>query len=323
MTKRVVVTDYTFPDLSAERAAAEDAGAAFVAHQCKSDAEVAEAVAGADVVAVQFAQFGPLSAAAVKPGATVIRYGVGYDNIDLRAAAAAGLRVGYVPDYCADEVADHTAAVILTLLRKLIPLDVSVRAGTWAAVAHARPLKPFGDTVIGFFGMGQIGRAVKARLQGFGFRFLVCDPGLSAADATAAGVELTGPEDLLRRADILSLHAPATEVTTGFFNAARFVMMQPQAMIVNSARGQLIVEDDLAEALTKGVIAGAALDVFRVEPLPAHSALRAAPNCLLTPHAAWYSDAAIGRLQGLVAEDITRALNGQPPRKPVPRDMKG
>ncbi len=318
MTKRVVVTDFTFPELALEEAAAKSAGAAFIAHQCRTDDEVAAAVAGADVVAVQFAHFGPKSARAVKPGATVIRYGVGYDNIDLNAASAAGLRVGYVPDYCADEVADHTAAVILTLLRKLIPLDASVRAGKWAAVAHARPLKPFGETVVGFFGMGQIGRAVKTRLEGFGFRFLVSDPGLSAAAAKAAGVELTDAEDLVRRADILSLHAPATATSTGFFNAARFAAMQPHAMIVNSARGQLIVEDDLARALAEGVIAGAALDVFQVEPLPADSSLRSAPNCLLTPHAAWFSDTAIGRLQGLVAEDITRALMGQPPRKPVP-----
>lgn len=319
MTKRVVVTDYSFPDLSAEETASKAAGAAFAAYQCRTDDDVAAAVAGADVVAVQFADFGPKSAKAVNPGATIIRYGVGFDNIDLAAASKAGLRVGYVPDYCADEVADHTAAVILTLLRKLIPLDASVRAGKWSAVAHARPLKPFAETIIGFFGMGQIGRAVKTRLQGFGFKFLVSDPALSQAAAEAAGVELTDAQDLVRRADILSLHAPATESTIGFFNAARFAEMQPNAMIVNSARGQLIVEDDLARALVEGAIAGAALDVFQAEPLAADSALRSAPNCLLTPHAAWFSDAAIGRLQGLVAEDIHRALSGQPPRKPVPQ----
>jgi D-3-phosphoglycerate dehydrogenase len=123
---------------------------------------------------------------------------------------------------------------------------------------------------------------------------------------------------LLREADIISLHAPATTETTGYFNAARLATMQPHAMIVNSARGQLIVEEDLAAALMKGTIAGAALDVFHVEPLPADNPLRAAPNTLLTPHAAWYSEAAIHKLQALVAEDIARALRGEEPRKPVP-----
>jgi len=317
MTRKVVVTDYTFPDVAREEQAATAAGASFAAFQCRTAQDVARAVEGADVVAVQFAPFGAEAAKAVAPGATVIRYGVGYDNIDLQAAAAAGLKVGYVPDYCVDEVADHTAAAALTLLRKLVPLDASVRAGEWAAVKHARPLKPFSETVFGFFGMGQIGRAVHARLKGFGFRFVVADPGLSPAGAEALGVELVDGDTLLATADILSLHAPATAQTTGFFDAERLARMQPHAFIVNSARGQLIVEADLAAALKAGVLAGAALDVFGTEPLPADSPLRDAPHLLLTPHAAWYSDKAIGRLQGLVAEDMERALRGEGPRKPV------
>jgi D-3-phosphoglycerate dehydrogenase len=316
---RVVVTDFTFPDLAQEEAAAVGGGAVFASHQCRTAADVTAAVAGADVVVVQFAPFDAAAAAAVAPGATVIRYGVGFNNIDVVAAEGQGLRVGYVPDYCADEVADHTAAAALSMLRKLPMLDASVRAGTWAAVAHAKPLKPFSDTDFGFFGLGQIGRAVLARLKGFGFRFLAADPGLSAEEAARIGVTLVDAATLLREADIITLHAPATAQTTGFFNAARLATMRPNAVIVNSARGQLIVEEDLAEALTRGTIAGAALDVFHVEPLPADNPLRHAPNTLLTPHAAWYSEAAIHRLQALVAEDIARALRGEGPRKPVPR----
>ena len=316
--KRVVVTDYTFPNLAQEEAAARTAGADFAAFQCKTPQAVAEAVKGADVAVVQFAGFGPEAVAAITPGATVIRYGVGYDNIDVTAVRAAGLKIGYVPDYCADEVADHTAAAALALLRKLPMLDASVRRHEWAAVKICKPMKAFKDSTFGFFGMGQIGRAVLTRLGGFGFRFIATDPGLDAAQAAALGVTLTDADTLLRTADIISLHAPATAETTGFFNAARLAKMQPHAMLVNSARGQLIVEDDLAAALTAGTIAGAALDVFGAEPLVASSTLRDAPNLLLTPHAAWYSESAIGRLQGLVAQDIIRALNGQGPRKPVP-----
>ena len=315
---KVVVTDYTFPDVAPEEAAAVAAGASFKAHQAKTDDEVAAVVEGADMVAVQFATFGPKAAGAVKPGATVSRYGVGYDNIDLQAAREAGLRVGYVPDYCADEVADHTSAAILALLRKIKPLDASVREGEWAAVKVAKPMKPFSETVIGFFGMGQIGSAVRSRLGGFGFRFIAADPGLDAEKARAAGVTLVTADELLATADVISLHAPGTSQTTGFFDADRIARMQPHAMLVNTARGLLVDETDLAEALKDGVIAGAALDVFSEEPLPLQSPLRDAPNCLLSPHAAWYSEAAIARLQSLVAEDITRALNGQAPRKPVP-----
>ena len=308
---RVVVTDYTFPTLTQEQAAA---GADFAAHQCRTAQDVAAAVAGAQVAVVQFAPFGPAAAAAMQQGGTVIRYGVGYNNIDLAACAAHGLRVGYVPDYCADEVAEHTAAMALAMLRKLPMMDASVRRGEWAAVKVAKPMKPFGQTRFGFFGLGQIGRAVLTRLRGFGFHFMAHDPGVTAMD----GVEMVSAEDLLARADIISLHAPATSVTTEYFNAARLATMQPHAMIVNSARGQLIVEADLADALTRGVISGAALDVFHVEPLPADNPLRQAPNLLLMPHAAWYSEVAIHRLQELVAEDIARALRGEGPRKPVP-----
>ena len=308
---RVVVTDYTFPNLSQEQAAA---GADFAAHQCRTAEAVAAAVSGAQVALVQFAPFGPAAAAAMQKGGTVIRYGVGYNNIDLAACAAHGLQVGYVPDYCADEVAEHTAAMALAMLRKLPMMDASVRRGEWAAVKVARPIKPFGQTRFGFFGLGQIGQAVLTRLRGFGFHFMAHDPGVTALD----GVEMVSAEELLRRADIISLHAPATAVTTEYFNAVRLATMQPHAIIVNSARGQLIVEADLADALTRGVIAGAALDVFHVEPLPADSPLRSAPNLLLMPHAAWYSEVAIHRLQELVAEDITRALRGIGPRKPVP-----
>ena len=316
---KVVVTDYTFPTLDQESAAAQASGASFASFQCKSAEDVASAVAGADVAVVQFASFGPEAAAAVKPGATVIRYGVGYNNIDLAACVQHGLKVGYVPDYCADEVADHTAAAALTLLRKLVAMDNSVRQGEWAAVKIAKPMKPFNKTKFGFFGLGNIGRAVHARLKGFGFQFLAADPGLTEAQAAAIGVRKVTPDTLLREADIISLHAPATSETTEYFNATRLKTMQPHAMLVNSARGQLINEADLAQALTNGTIAAAALDVFHVEPLQADNPLRTAPNLLLTPHAAWYSEAAIYQLQHLVAQDITRALAGQDPRKPVPR----
>lgn len=197
-----------------------------------------------------------------------------------------------------------------------------LRKGDWAAVKAAKPLKPFHDTTFGFFGLGQIGRAVLSRLTGFGFRIIAADPGLSPSDATALGVTPVDADTLFRTADIITLHAPLLPATKGFVNAVRLATMQPHAMIVNSARGPLVNEADLAEALKQGRLGGAALDVFASEPLPMDSPLRDAPNLLLTPHAAWYSEAAIGRLQGLVAEDISRALRGEPPRKPVP-DMPG
>lgn len=318
MSMRVVVTDTIFPNLDQEEAAARAAGADFEGFQCKTAADVAAAVKDADVAIVQFAPFTADAVKAVKPGASVIRYGVGYDNIDVGAARAAGLKVGYVPDYCTDEVADHTAALALSLLRKLPTLDASVRAGEWAAVKHSKPLKPFSQTVFGFFGIGQIGSAVLQRIRGFGFRVIASDPGLTAQEAHALGIAQVDADELLATADIITCHAPATQGTVGFFSTENLNKMQSHAMLVNTARGQLINEDDLAAALKAGTIGGAALDVFAAEPLPENSPLRDAPGLILTPHSAWYSDAAIDRLQGLVAQDITLALKGEGPRKPVP-----
>ena len=315
---KVVVTDYTFPDLDRERAAATAAGAEFQAFQCRNSAEVAEAIRGATVAVVQFAQADRAAIAGLAANAALIRYGIGFDNIDVAAANERKFPVGYVPDYCPDEVAEHTCAALLTLLRKITALDASVRAGQWKAVAVAKPMKPFAETLIGFFGFGQIGKSVHARLRGFGFRFAVADPAVSEAEALGLGIQKLSAEALFAQADAISLHAPANAATTHFVNAARLATMQTHAVLVNSARGALVDEDALAEALLKGLIAGAALDVFEQEPLPDTSSLRAAPGLLLTPHVAWYSDAAIGRLQQLVADDIGSHLNGRPLRKPVP-----
>lgn len=315
---RVVVTDYTFPDLAREKAAASAAGADFAAFQCRTATDVAAALKDADVAVVQFAPADAGAIAGMRAGGALIRYGIGYDNIDVAAARARGLPVGYVPDYCPDEVAEHTCAMLLALLRKLFAFDASVRAGDWKAVAVAKPMKPFADTLIGFFGFGQIGRNVHARLAAFGFKFAVADPALDEAAARALGVQRMDAADLFRRADAITLHAPMTDATRGFVNAARLATMQPHAVIVNTARGALIDEDALAAALQAGTIAGAALDVFNSEPLPASSPLRAAPGLILAPHAAWYSEAAIGRLQALVADDIANHLAGRPLRRPVP-----
>jgi len=310
----VVVTDATFPDLAAEEAAARAQGASLVRRACKTPQEVAEAVRGARVAVVQFAPLSREAIAGLAPGATAIRYGVGYDNFDLAALRDHGVRGAYVPDYCTDEVADHTAAMLLGLMRKLSALDGSVRAGEWATQTVAPPLKPFREATVGFLGFGRIAQEVRARLAPFGFSFIATDPNQSPQE----GVRLVDLPTLLAQSDALSLHAPSTPETLRIIGREALAAMRPTAVIANSARGDLIDEGALAEALGAGRLAGAALDVFAAEPLPMDSPLRSAPNLMLSPHSAWYSDAAVRRLQGLVADEIGRALRGEPPRRPIP-----
>lgn len=313
----VVITDATFPDVAAERVAASAANVDFVRAACRTADEVAHAVKGARVAVVQFAPFGPEAAAVMARGGRVIRYGVGYNNLDLESIRRNGLSAAYVPDYCTHEVADHTAALILTLLRKIIRFDVSVRNGQWDVQGIGAPMPPLSETTIGFLGFGRIARAVASRLSGFGFNFIACDP-VHLSMTGGHVVDFVDELTLLARADVLSLHAPATKETIGFLNRDRLAQMKGSAFIVNSARGDLVDEIALSDALERQVIAGAALDVFSSEPLRSDSPLRLAPNVILSPHAAWYSETAVHRLQTMVADEISRALEGRPARQPVP-----
>lgn len=317
MARKVVVTDYNFPDLQHEAAAARAEGASFEPMQVTTSDDAARALEGADVGIVQFAGIDARAIQGMNPGAVLIRYGVGYDNIDIDAARAQGVRVAYVPDYCTNEVADHTVALLLAALRKLPQLDRTTRDGTWAPVAQAAPILPFPDTVIGFLGYGRIAAAVRARLAAFGFTVIVADPYLDTDTAAREGVELVGTADLAGRADALTLHAPSTPRTRHIINAGFLDRMKPGAVLVNTSRGDLIDTHALARALVSGTPALAALDVFEAEPLASDHPLRSAPNLLLSPHIAWYSTASIDRLQRLVADEIGRALRGEPLRCPV------
>jgi len=254
----------------------------------------------------------------MNPGATIIRYGVGWDNVDVQAAHACGKRVAYIPDYCLDEVADHTAALALALSRKLLVLDAAVRRGEWAAARTAAPLKSPGQSAAALVGVGRIGRKVLERLRPFGFRLLVADPALSRPDAAELGAQKCAYPGVLARCDVAIFNAPSTPQTRRMLNADALAAAKPGMMVVNCARGDLIDESALAAALESGQVAAAGLDVFDTEPLPDASPLRRAPNVVLTPHAAWFSDRAIANLQRLAADEVSRALRNEPPRKPVP-----
>lgn len=320
MTKKLVVTDYNFPELHHEANAAEAEGAQFEATRTSGGEDTNRVLRGADVALVQFARIDAQAMDGLNPGGVLIRYGVGYDNIDVSAARERGIKVAYVPDYCTDEVADHTVSLMLAALRKLPQLDRTTREGTWNPVAQSGRMLPFSETVVGFLGYGRIAAAVRARLAPFGFKAVVADPVLDPARAAADGVEIVDIAELAERADALTLHAPSTPQTYHTVDAAFLKRMKPHAVLVNTSRGDLVDTHALAQALMDGIIGGAALDVFEKEPLEPDHPLRQAPNMILSPHAAWYSTTSIDRLQRLAAEEARRALRGAPLRCPVPGD---
>jgi D-3-phosphoglycerate dehydrogenase len=317
MSRRVVVTDHAFRNVDLEAATARRFGADFAEYACRTEAETRDAVAGAGVVFVNLAPITGDVLRALAPGAVVIRYGIGVDNVDLSAARDLGVAVANVPDYGSDTVADHAAACLLALLRKLWRYDNAIRADGWCAATSLAPLPGFPSTTVGLVGTGRIGLALHARLRPFGFRIVAHDPYADREMLADLGVPLLDLPDLLTAADAVSLHAPLTEETHHLIGADALRRMRPGAVLVNTSRGGLVDPEALADALERGQLAGAALDVFEPEPLPRDSRLRSLPGVILTPHAAYYSDDSVANLQRLAAEEAARALAGEDLRSRV------
>ena len=317
MTKRVVVTDQAFGGTEVEEALARSLGADFAAHQVSTEEETLEVTRGADAVLVNFAPMTDAVLAGLADGATVVRYGIGYDNVDVEAARRHGVAVANVPDYGSDTVADHAAAALLALLRKLPFYDQRIRDGGWCEPTDLGPLPAFGDTTVGLFGAGRIARGLARRLAPFGFRVLAHDPWADAAAVREDGIELVDADALVAAADALSLHVPVTPETRHLIGADLLARVRPGAVLVNTSRGGLVDEQALADALRSGRLAGAALDVFDPEPLAPDSPLRGLRNVLFSPHAAFFSDASVRALQRLATEEAGRALRGEPLRCPV------
>ncbi len=315
--RRLVVTDMTFPDDAAERRAASAADADYRLFSCADEAETVAAVRGADVVLVNFAPVTDAALAAMAPGATVVRYGIGVDNVDLDAAAERGVRVANVPDYGSETVADHAAALLLSLLRRLPAYHRVIADGGYGAPSDLAPVRALSATSVGLVGTGRIGRALAARLAPFGVTLLGYDPYADPAQLAEAGIEARPLDEVLRRSHALSLHAPATPETHHLINRDALARVPWGAVLVNTARGSLVETAAVVEALRAGRLGGAGLDVVEEEPLPADSELRTLPNVQLTPHAAFYSEESVRRLQELAADEARRALLGEPLRSPV------
>lgn len=275
--------------------------------QCKTEEEVAAAVTDADVVISQWAPVKAKAIAAMTRCRGIVRYGIGLDNIDLQAAAARGIPVRNVPDYCLNEVADHTMALMLALQRQVSAVNSLVRNGTWKIVPPL-PLPPLRQSVLGLVGFGRIARLVAKRAQAFGVTVFAVDKFVAADVFTEQDVRPVELDELFSTSDILSLHCPLTEETKHLVNHERFSQMKPLSLIINTSRGGLIDTHALVAALKENEIAGAALDVLEQEPPPLDSDILKLPNALVTSHTSWYSSASVSELQRLAARAAVELL---------------
>ena len=310
----VVITDCDHDNVDPERAVLDGHDVQLRLLACRTPEEVAAQAGDADVLLNQYVPITGAVLDALPRCRLVVRYGVGFDNVEVEAAAERGVWVANVPDYGRDEVADHTLALALAVLRGVVVLDRSVRDGVWDLEA-ARPLRRLSTLTYGVVGCGAIGTAVAHRAAELGMRVLGYDIAQVRSEPPIERVPL---EELLEAADLVSLHAALTADSHHLIGAAALARMRPTAFLVNTARGGLVDAAALLAALDAGELAGAALDVLEGEP-PDEPGWRLArhPRVVATPHAAWYSEEAFHTLKTEVAREALRVLEGDRPRSPV------
>lgn len=306
--RKAVVVLPGYADHTPEREVLEPLGLRLELLDWQGDrARLADGLSKAEIVFVRDTVLDAAVIGAMGWAKGIVRYGMGVDSIDLKAAAARGIVVARVPDYGAEvEVADHTLALFLALRRRVVSRDAAVRAGAWQ-VGQAEPIARIAGSTAGMVGFGRIGQAVARRLRAFGVaRFLVHDPYLPS-DRLPTDARLVDLAALAAGSDLITLHAPATPENRHVIGAEFLSRVRPGAIFINTGRGALVDETALAAALNEGRILGAGIDVFEVEP-PSASPLLGAPNVVLTDHAAWYSETTVRNLQLGAAEQARQIL---------------
>lgn len=311
MTK-VAITDYTFPDLSVELGILQPHGCEVVSGQCKTTEALIALTSDADHVITQFAPVNADVINAMRRSKIIVRYGVGYDNVDLNAAKAKGIPVCNIPTFCIDEVADHTLGFILSLTRHLRANCGMMVGGKWGLAVPLSAMKALRHLTVGIVGFGRIGQAVAERLKPFKCAMLVSDPITSASQAESFGAKKVELSKLLQASDIVSLHCPSSKETRGLINTQSIQQMRPGSILINVGRGDLVKTDDLLAALQSGHISAAGLDVFEVEPLPANHPLTKMDNVITTSHIASASVNAARTLRESAANLVVMSMRGEP-----------
>jgi len=252
----------------------------------------------------------------------IVRLGIGYDNVDVAAATERGIPVCNVPTYCIDDVADHALALLMDAVRHIARQDRWIRAGRWDRTG-ARPARRMRGCILGFIAFGRIARALAERVRGFGMTLLAYDPYLDAESIARHGAQKVELDELLRRADFISLHCPLTDETHHLLSTREFNLMKNGVFIVNTSRGPIIDEAALVEALRSGKVWGVGLDVFEREPLPLDSPLRDFDNVTFTPHVGANSEESVVDLYRTGYEIIMDVFNGRWPQGVVNPEVKG
>ena len=311
---KVMIADSRYKSYKEEKAVLKEVDAKVIIESSDNEKKIASLAADIDGLIVNLAPITARVVLAMKRCKCISRYGVGYDNVDTVALKGKGIYLANVPDYCGEDVSDHAFALFMDCVRKISRKDRHVRKGEWNLAGIQEVHRICGKT-FGFVGYGMIARYFHRKLSGFNLgRVLVADPFVSEKVVKNAGAELVNFNTLCKESDYISLHAPVLPGTKGMIGAAQFDMMKNTAIFINTARGPLVDENALVNALKTGKIACAGLDVFMKEPLEAESELRKLDNVTITDHAAWYSEESMVELKTKAAQNIADTLKGDKPR---------
>jgi D-3-phosphoglycerate dehydrogenase / 2-oxoglutarate reductase len=322
----VVITDSIFLDANVEKEILEKIGANVRKYQSYDPAELKEITRSADGILTAVSPIKKEVISNLEKARAIVCYGVGYDNVDMKAATEKGILVCNVPDYLTYEVAEHAMALILSLVRKVPWADKFTRTAEWKKNGirswnNFRPLSYLDGKVGGIVGLGRIGSQVAAMLQAFHVTVIASDPYVPKEVAEKKGVELVDLPTLMRKSDVISVNALLSDETLHLIDAEELSMMKETAIIVNTARGKIVNNEALAKVLKDKKIAGAALDVMEIEPADPGSPLLTLDNIVITPHIAGMSEKASLNSRRLASEEMVRILTGKPPRNPLNKEV--
>lgn len=305
---KVVVTDRRFTDRDPYTEAVEAAGGELVYADCASEQDVIDACRDATVVLTFKAPITRDVIEEMENARLIIRNGTGYDNVDVSAATDHGIPVSNIPDYCTEEVASHAITLMLAAAHEVAKADRELReAEGWSA---RTPNRPMYDGTFGVIGLGRIGRSAARKAQGFGMNVIAYDPYQHEDIFAEMDVEQVSFEELLSSADCVSVHAPLTGETHHMLSTAEFAVMKDDAIVVNTARGPIVDEAALLEAVQDGHLWGAGLDVFETEP-PKDAPAFESDRIVVSPHHSGLSDRAEQRCIEIGIEKMTAALEGE------------
>ncbi len=314
---KVVVTDDRYGSYKEENKVLSELGITVDIHNFSIPEEAKKILKDADAVLVNLFLLTKDIIDSMENCRVIVRYGVGYDNVDVDAATAKGIWMSRVPDYSLEDVSDHALALLLSSVRKIAYKDRKVREGKWNLHKDWPAFRIAGKT-LGILGFGAIARVLFRKISSLGLeKVLIYDPYVPTAEIEKLGGIPASLEDLVSQSDFISIHAPLTKETEGIISEKEFADMKANCILVNTSRGPLVNEEALYQALKDGQIAAAGIDVFNSEPLTANSPLRTLENITLTDHTGWYSEESIVELKTKAAENVLAVLKGGKPVYPV------